>query len=218
MGFAVVLAGGDVPDRKLFAGIDEAELVVAADGGVRSARTYGLPIHAVVGDFDSIAEGDTAWATAEGAELIAFPPNKDETDLELAIAHADAVETIDRIVVLGIEGGRLDHEMGNWAVCSGPWRCGIDVHTARGTVEILRGAGRNSVDLDGEIGNLVSLLPRTGPAIRVNTSGLRWALEDAVLYPEGSRGLSNEFVETSGSVTIGEGVLFVARPEVSALA
>jgi len=218
MGVAVVLAGGDIPDRRLFVGIDTAELVVAADGGVRTARTHGLPIHAVVGDLDSCSEGDIAWATAEGAEVFSFPTDKDLTDLQLALAHADESPSIDRIIVLGVEGGRLDHEMGNWAVCCGAWNAGVDVHTERGTTAILRGGGRNEVAVDGEVGALISLIARTGSAVGVHATGVRWPLIDAVLYPDDSRGLSNEFVEPTVNVSVRDGVLLVTRPEVAPVA
>lgn len=218
MGFAVVLAGGDIPDRRLFRGIDAADLVVAADGGVRIARSHGLPIDAVIGDLDSSSEGDLAWATAEGSEIHSFPADKNATDLQLALGHADAAVNIDRIVVMGIEGGRLDHEMGNWAVCCGQWRAAVDIHTERGVTHVLRGAGRNVVELDGEPGDLVSLLPRGGKAVGVQTVGLRWPLDEAVLYPDDSRGLSNELVETSAKVSLHSGVLLVSRPTVATLA
>lgn len=218
MGFAVVLAGGDIPDRRLFEGVEAADLVVAADGGVRIARSHGLPIDVVIGDLDSSSEGDLAWATAEGAEIHSFPADKNATDLQLALGHADVAVGIDRIVVLGMEGGRLDHEMGNWAVCCGQWQAAVDVHTERGVTHVLRGASRNEVELTGEPGDIVSLLPQGGTAVGVETVGLRWPLEEAVLYPDDSRGLSNEFVDTSAKVSLHSGVLLVSRPTVMTLA
>ena len=212
MGFAVVLAGGDVPERRLVAGTETATLVVAADGGVRIARSLGLPIHAVVGDLDSASEGDLAWARAEGADVIEFPTDKAHTDLELAFQHAEGAPDIDRIVVLGVEGGRLDHEFGNWAVCCGKWGVGVDVVTDRGIVHVLRGDGCNTVALEGTAGDVVSILPRLGSAVGVTTEGLRWELDDAVLYAEQSRGVSNEFLAEAATISIRSGALLVVRP------
>lgn len=215
MGFAVLLAGGDDPSRELLSGVGEAQLVVAADGAVRIARAQGLPIHAVVGDLDSVAAGDVAWAQAEGAEIVEFPADKDLTDLELAMAHAEQTPGIDRIVVLAVEGGRLDHEMGNWAVCCRCWEVPVDVHTNRASIAILHGSGRNEVEIDGKPGDIVSLIARGGSAKGVEASGLRWPLTDAVLEPDSSLGISNEFIDPVAKVSVDEGVLLVVRPGVS---
>jgi len=210
MGFAVVIAGGDVPDNRLLAEFSEAELVVAADAGVRVARTHGLPIHAVIGDLDSASDGDLAWASAEGADVIELPADKDETDLELALEHADS--GVDVIVVVGVSGGRLDHELGNWAALCAPRTAVVEARTVSGTATILHGDTCEQRSFEGKPGEVISLIPRLGPVHGVTTSGLRWPLEDATLHPERTRGISNEFEATQSQVSIREGALMVVRP------
>lgn len=216
MTFAVVLVGGAVPERGLVSGLEHAELVIAADGGVRIARTHGLPINAVVGDLDSASEGDLAWAGAEGAEIVEFPEDKDRTDLELALDRADAAG-VDRIVAIGVDGGRLDHELGNWAALSAMRSALIEVHAANGKATILHGAGHRRTELTGIRGDVVSLLPHAGDAGGVTTEGLRWPLSHATLSATGTRGISNELVGSSASVEIEVGILLVVRPRVPAL-
>ena len=165
-----------------------------------------------MGDLDSASEGDLAWALAEGAEVLSFPTDKDLTDLELALQHVDSHEAIDHVVVFGVGGGRLDHEMGNWAVCGARHRAAVDVVTRRGNVRILRGDGRNEVVLSGEDGDVVSIIPRAGQAVGVTTNGLRWPLDDAVLYADASRGVSNQMNAATASVSLRTGVLFVVQP------
>lgn len=202
-----MLIGGDVPDRRLLDGVAEADLVVAADSGVRIARSHGLPVHALVGDLDSASTGDQAWAIAEGAEIIEHPADKDATDLELALDHAMG-SSIDKIIALGVDGGRLDHEMGNWATLSRPLGAQVEIRTATGNAIVLHGG--QTLPLTGAPGDLVSLVPTNGDAIGVTTEGLRWSLVAETLPAGTTRGISNEFVDCEASVTLEHGTLFVA--------
>ena len=215
MPFALVLAGGDPPEGRILDGAKDAEVVIAADSGVRIARTHGLAIHLVVGDLDSVSTGDIAWARAEGADIIEVPSNKDFTDLELALERAEEAD-VDRIVVVGIEGGRVDHELGNWAVLCAERSQLVEILTAGGRVSVLHGAMTNKLELTGSPGDVVSILARNGEATGVTTTGLRWPLDDASIAPSSSLGVSNEIVDGEASVEVVAGTLLVARPELPA--
>lgn len=210
MGVAVVLIGGDVPDRQLVNDVvSSADIVIAVDGGVRIARMYDLTAHVLIGDLDSSSQQDRAWAESQGAEVIEFAADKDATDLELALDHAVAAGA-DRIVALGVQGGRLDHELGNWTVLSRPLAAQIEIRTASGSATVMHGAQR--IELAGQPGNTVSLLPFGGDAVGVSTNGLRWPLGGETLAAGTSRGISNEFVGTTASVSLTAGTLLVVRP------
>lgn len=213
MAFALVLAGGDPPEQTLLVGAENAATVVAADSGVRIARNYGLSIDYLVGDLDSVSTGDVAWAKAEGAEIIEVDRDKDCTDLELALERA-ALANVERIVAVGIEGGRIDHELGNWAVLCAPRSQLVEIATSGGTVSVLHGDAVNTVQLSGEPGDVVSILARSGDAGGVTTTGLRWPLDEALLSPTSSLGVSNEFVGQEASITIQSGTVLIARPQV----
>lgn len=213
MPFALVLAGGDPPDRNLLDEAQDAEVVIAADCGVRIARTHGLSIDLVVGDLDSVSTGDIAWAKAEGAEVVEVPGDKDYTDLELALDRASQAE-VQRIVVVGIEGGRVDHELGNWAVLCAPRDQLVEIVTTGGTVSVLHGDMVNTLDLSGQAGDVISILARNGEATGVTTTGLKWPLEDATLSPTSSLGVSNEIIDGDATVSLESGTVMVARPKI----
>ncbi|MDW3178560.1 MAG: thiamine diphosphokinase [Acidimicrobiia bacterium] len=216
MSFAVILGGGALPERRLLAGIEHADVIIAADGGVRIARSHGLAIHVLLGDLDSASEGDVAWARAENAEIIEFSADKDHTDLELALDHADETN-VDRIVAIGVDGGRLDHELGNWGALCAERKARVDVYTAQGMASVLHGGRHGSLTLAGAVGDVVSLVPRSDEVRGVTTSGLRWPLENAVLASTSTRGISNEFAHVEASVELDAGTLIVVRPRVGAL-
>lgn len=203
-----------MPDRRLLADVADAEVVVAVDSGVRIARSHGLPVHVLIGDLDSASKGDRAWAQAEAATIVEHPADKDQTDLELALDHLAELGA-ERILALGVDGGRLDHEVGNWAVLCRPGAAQIEIRTSNGSAIVLHGNGVNSITLDGKEGDLLTLVPVGGPASGVTIAGARWPLDSATLQVGSTRGVSNEFVESSVTVSVERGSLLVVRPDPS---
>ncbi len=61
---------------------------IAVDGGLRHLRGLGLQPHLLVGDFDSISAAELESCREEGAEVLRYPSQKDQTDLELALDAA----------------------------------------------------------------------------------------------------------------------------------
>src|SRR5438128_1284712 len=117
---AIVVAGGDAVD------VDAARrwlpptgLVVAADSGALEAARLGLHVDVVVGDFDSLPPAALAAAVARGATVERHRPDKDKTDLELALDVALA-RGADRVVVVAGAGGRLDHAIANVVLLASP--------------------------------------------------------------------------------------------------
>jgi thiamine pyrophosphokinase len=65
--------------------------------------------------------------------------------------------------------------------------------------------------IEGERGDLVSLIPWNGAVTGIRTNGLRWPLNDETLYPDKTRGISNEMLETVAEVNIETGLLLVVH-------
>ena len=60
----------------------------------------------------------------------------------------------------------------------------------------------------------MTLLAVLGPARGVTTTGLRWALDDATLLPDTTRGVSNVLTEPLATIEVKEGVVVVVVPDV----
>lgn len=87
--------------------------LVAADSGLLVFRSLGLVPHKLVGDFDSLSKEDLSWAQAEGVQLLASSPVKNETDGELAL-RALTPQAGDQLFVLGAHSlSRPDHSQAN---------------------------------------------------------------------------------------------------------
>src|SRR5512145_700860 len=108
----IILANGELPDllaaRSL---LRPGDIILAADGGMRHAAALGVRPAAIIGDLDSAAPDWKARAEA-GTDIVLYPKDKDETDLELALAYA-IEQGHQEIVIVGALGGRLDQTLGN---------------------------------------------------------------------------------------------------------
>jgi thiamine pyrophosphokinase len=204
----IVFTGGDPVDDSIAAELPDG-FVIAADSGLEHAQALHRRVDLAVGDFDSAAPAALRRAEAEGAVLVRHPTAKDQTDFELALDEARA-RTPDRILVVGGHGGRLDHLLGNALVLASPAYSGTEIDAFMGAARLHVIHARRA--LHGEVGELLTLLATHGPATGVVTTGLRYPLAGESLEPGSSRGLSNEFVEPTATVSVESGTLLAVRP------
>jgi thiamine pyrophosphokinase len=207
----VVVTGGDALAPGQLPPLPDGALVVAADSGVDRAHALGLTVDVAVGDFDSVSGAGLARAEAGGAAVDRHPEAKDATDLELAL-EAALGQGPERVIVLGGHGGRLDHLMANALLLAAPALAEVDVTAQMGAARVDVVRPRRALELVGQAGDLVSLLPVHGPALAVRTEGLLYPLVDEDLPVGTTRGVSNELAAARGAVSLREGVLLAVRP------
>lgn len=210
---AVVVAGGEPLHPDTAALLDGIDLVIAADSGLdRLWELHRLP-HLVVGDLDSVTPAALATARHHDVPVVAHPTDKDATDTELAILAALERDCASVTVVSG-GGDRLDHLLGWLSVLSAPALARLthlDAWCGSTHVYMLHGPRTHQWTGDAP-GDVVSLLPWGGDCHGVTTHGLRWSLVDASLSAYSSRGVSNEVVLDTATVSLTTGVLAVVRP------
>lgn len=202
----VIIANGAPPAAAdLARWLQPGDRLICADGGGRAALAAGLKPDRVVGDFDSLSEAELAALAAGGAALERHPRKKDETDLELALRRA-LLDGATDIVVLGGLGGRLDHTLANAMLLALPGLSGGRARLAGGaeTLYVLRSG--ETLTLDGEKGDTVSLLP-LGDAAGIVTSGLAYPLRNEALRVGPARGVSNEMYSARATIRLGTGSL-----------
>lgn len=203
----LILAGGEATSPETSADLPRADLVVAADAGYDSALELGLPVDVLVGDMDSIQAVDIP----DNVVVERHPPDKDATDLELALELVSR-EPPARVVVVGGSGGRLDHELAVAALlCSDRWADidEIDWLSERGWAYVVR---RRRV-LHGDPGATVTLLAVGGDAAGVTTRGLKWNLDRDTLFYGSTRGVSNVMTGPVADIRVEIGVLLVVFPD-----
>jgi thiamine pyrophosphokinase len=204
---AVVFAGGDPPPAGVGDDLPDERWVVAADGGADHALAAGIDVDLIVGDLDSI---DPRTLESTAATVQRHPVDKDATDLELALAAVARRPEVTRVLVVGGNGGRLDHLLANAAVmCSDRW-LDLDIEWLAGPARVT--IVRDHARIHGHPGETVSLIPLGGMAAGVRTTGLRWALDGEDMIFGSSRGVSNEFASAVATVSLRRGVVLAVQP------
>jgi thiamine pyrophosphokinase len=180
--------------------------LIAADGGTRHIRALGLVPSVILGDMDSLNTGDRDWAQNNSVKLVKYPRDKDETDLELALKYA-VDQGFRNVLILAALGDRLDQTLGNLALLTGPHLVSLDIRLSDGLEEVW--FVRGSTQVHGQTGDIVSLLSWGDVVTGVTTEGLRWPLKGESLLPHKTRGISNELLTESATVSISSGLLLV---------
>lgn len=205
----VVVGSAPVDPVNLLRLCRDASQVVCADGGASAALAAGITPTAVVGDFDSLCERDRIALEAGPVAIYRHRPDKDRTDLELALYYAlEGGAT--SIILTGVLGGRrTDHALGNIFLLTLDSLATVDVRIDEGRTEarVVRGAW----NMLGSPGEYVSLLPVTERVSGVSTRGLRYPLHGEELLRGYTRGVSNEFLATEATVSVESGLLLVVH-------
>ncbi len=68
--------------------LSQSSAIIAADGGARHVLRLNLFPDIVIGDMDSLGQDVQMLLKAAGVPMMIHPPEKDETDLELALLYA----------------------------------------------------------------------------------------------------------------------------------
>lgn len=197
---ALIIANGDPPSAALFEEMREgAKLVVAADGGARSALALGVIPDIVIGDLDSLGTARSGIPPGN----IHLNANPNATDLEKAVSLC-LEEGFDAVDIVGAGGGRVDHALANLSVLV---RFGRSAHLRvvdeRFAIELVDGES----NIDGPIGTVVSLVSM-GHCEGINTSGLRWELQDHTL-DFSAYGIHNEIASPPARVSVRSGNLLL---------
>ena len=192
--------------------------IVAVDGGYAHLQAVGVVPDAVIGDFDSLGY------VPEAADVRRFPPEKDESDMELAL-RLTVEAACDEVVLYGCLGRRIDHTVANVQLMLARARAGQRVlavgddyaiaviHATREMPgELAFDAIPPEALLSGPYANYVSVFAVGGPASGVWLRGLKYRLQGATLADDVSRGLSNEFIGESASIRVEAGGLLVTFP------
>ncbi|MEW6287262.1 MAG: thiamine diphosphokinase [Chloroflexota bacterium] len=209
----VIFANGELPDLdKARALLRDGDYIICADGGTRHASALDLKPALVIGDLDSAESAFLQTLQAEGVPIELFPRDKDETDLELAIHKAIELDPPE-ILILAALGGRMDQTLANIALLSDVRLSTFDIRLDDGVEELFFCRTRSQVK--GRSGDTVSLLPWGGAVTGVRTENLKWQLSGETLYPDKTRGISNEMTSSTATVEIQSGLLLILHRRAS---
>lgn len=179
--------------------------IIAVDGGFASLVAAGAAPDVALGDFDSLGY------VPEGVPVLAFPPEKDASDMELALEEAIA-RGADAVEVYGALGRRLDHTLANLQLLASFAERGLSVRAVGDDSSITFLVGPGELRVEGEAGGIVSVFSLTDASCGVTEEGLKWELDAVTLTNRTSWGLSNELTGAPARIAVESGTLAIFLP------
>jgi len=211
---AIIFANGKLHNpAKVLSQLREDDLVIAADGGAQHCRDLDIHPALVIGDMDSISPALLADLKNQETQILVYPEDKDQTDLELALTYA-LRHQVDDVIFYGVLGGRLDLSLANLMLLTrSEWEpLSLVVIDEPDTAYLMR--NHDTISILGNPGDIVSLIPLSEDVTDVSTQGLRWQLNHVDLPQGNTLSVSNELVGTSAQVQIGKGKMLLIHRDI----
>jgi len=202
---AVIFANGVMPSiRKAAELVKPDDFIISADGGMRFILAFGINPDLLVGDLDSILPDQLDQAVAGGTEVLQFPADKDETDLELAVSEVQKRGYNECLVVGGL-GGRMDQTLANIYMIAAFSTPGFTIYMDDGCERL--DVIQHELLVQGNINDTISLIPLFKKVEGITTKGLKYQLMDETLFLDKTRGISNVLIAGSAKIKIRSGKL-----------
>ena len=199
----VVVAGGDsslLPKNQ--------DIYLGVDGGCLKLLEQGLPLDIAVGDFDSVSEVDLRKIQAQAKQVVQSVPEKNDTDLELALKTVFEDYPDAAVTVYGAFGGRLDHFLSNIFLPTdpdlAPYMEQIQLVDEQNRL-VFRPAGSHEIQPDPTM-TYVGFMP-VGEG-RLEITGAKYPLHPENYFLKAMYG-SNEFLDQAIQVSLDRGYLVI---------
>ncbi len=203
----VIFANGQLGSDSLATALaQQADLIIAVDGGANHCQALGITPAILLGDLDSIDPALLRHYERKNVSIHRYPADKDKTDLELAIDLA-VTKQATRITILAALGGRWDMSFANLLLLATPEYAEIEVLLVDGDTTIGVCHEGKEKQLVFPVGTTVSLLPFNGDVTGVTLSGFKYLLQGQPLRFASSRGVSNILTASPATIVIEAGTL-----------
>ncbi len=187
------------------------DLKIAVDSGIHFFYETGIRPDQIVGDFDSADKNELRFfESQEGIHIVRLIPEKDETDTQAALRLAISAGCT-QIHLLGATGTRADHMLGNVGMLGMGLLEGVEILLADPYNRIRMIRDDLVISKEEQYGSFVSLLAVTPQVTGVTLKGMKYPLEDDVLFCFSSLAISNEIVSDTAEIHIKEGILLVVE-------
>ena len=208
-----ILAGGPVellPNLNEYK--QENEVWVGVDRGVFTLINMNITPQIAFGDFDSVSKQEFILIEENVENMNIFKPEKNETDMELALNWA-IEQRPDLIRVFGASGGRLDHFLANVQLLVKPLLEQNNVKIFlidKQNIISLKGPGSYKIKKRADK-KYISFVPLTLSVKGLTLEGFKYPLKNRHISTGSTLCISNELVSDNGTFSFSEGILLVIR-------
>lgn len=204
-----IISNGEFNDsdyiRKL---INNCDYVICADGGANIAYKLGIVPNLIIGDLDSADKQIIDYYKKNGVQVDKYPTEKDETDTQLATLKAIEIGA-DEIIYIASIGSRFDHSIANLSLLLYLLKRNIKgiIASEKNEIHLVD----RSLELEGKIGDIVSLIPYSTDVKGIYTDGLYYSLSGQDMSLDMPYGISNVFINNKIKIKIDSGLLLVIK-------
>ena len=182
--------------------VNEKDYVICADGGLRNKHIFSRSPDLIVGDFDSLGE----IPEAENTEV--YPPEKDDTDMLIAIKKGLQKGYKTFVILVALGGERADHSIANIQnlayICENG---GIGFILHKDTVFMaIKDTG---INFSKNCKGYISVFSLRDESKGVYLKNLKYELDGQSLFSSNPMGVSNEFIGEEASISVKDGILLV---------
>jgi thiamine pyrophosphokinase len=208
-----ILAGGPadvLPDFNSY--LNEKITWVGVDRGVYTLLEKGIKPSIALGDFDSVTEEEFQIIEKKVDQIFRFSPEKDETDMELALSWA-LKKIPEKIRVFGATGGRLDHMFGNIQLLIQNNKNKNDVEIEiidRQNIIFLKSPGTYTLQKITDK-KYISFIPISAEVKGLTLIGFKYPLTECHISLGSTLCISNELLIDNGTFSFSEGILMIIR-------
>lgn len=206
----IVGAGPKTNTIKILHKVQEDSIVVGVDKGASYLNEEGLIPYAIFGDFDSSNDEEIKTLQEKVEHVYIYPPEKDETDLELALQWAVSQKP-DKVLIHCATGKRLDHEFGNITLLIRykDSRVPISIIDDHNLIYVVKD-GIHKIHKDNEY-KYVSFFSLGNSIEELTLEGFKYPLTNHTLQIDSSLCVSNEIDGEVGSISFSKGIALVIR-------
>ena len=180
--------------------IENAHLVIAADGGLLHTQKLDIRPDLCMGDFDSLG------CIPAGAEV--YPVEKDDTDAMLAIKRGLSLGCTEFLLYGSLDGPRLEHTVANFQALQflvDRGARGILIGLRQMVTVVKNSTIRFPTHFTGDLSVFCTGADAQGVSIR----GAHYEAEDITLTAGFPLGVSNHFVGKDTTISVKDGSLLL---------
>jgi thiamine pyrophosphokinase len=204
---AVIFCGGKAPSKSLVEEeLQDAKIIICADGGANYLYHYNIIPHILVGDFDSIKPEILDYYKNHTKDILTYPVEKDDTDSEIALEKAFELGA-EQVVFLGCTGSRIDHVFGNLGLLRRCLEAGVKAFIKDDNNSIF--LIDNCISLKGEQGSYFSLQAYASMVKKLTIKGAKYPLFQYDLKVGDPITISNVFEVGEVEISFEEGLILV---------
>ena len=200
----IILGGADMNIDRIDRSLFDEKYIICADRGVIHAQNIGIEPDLIVGDFDSLGTVPRA-----DCKILQFTPEKDDTDLMIALKEAIKLGFKD-IMIYAALGGRLDHTFASIQTLAYALDHSIRAQLVSddAVVELLV---PGEYRIQRKDGYSLSLFSYTAKVSGLSISGVKYEVSEAEISNSFPLGVSNEITGSEAFISFKNGRLLIIQ-------